>query len=606
VADATAGAECSTQLLPLPPPRRPGAAWRRSKYCFAARRALATLPFVGDSSRSRHRARERRLGRAAWLAAALVGLVWGCGTAATGAGAPPPEERSEASASAPETAGASTSPAASVTAAPPTSATSAASASPRAAESVYVPLVPVVGFWSGLRSIDRSDLGLLLAGKAGPGSAAFDRIVIQAQDAAGLARAFGIRLAPSVRTASPQEVLAAVQAQPGTLGIVRAEQVTPAVRALAVSGFSLFGSGRMKDASLWPLSVRSTTPSTFDNTGFWTLTAGGDVNLDRSVYFSAVRRGEGPDYPWDGGTARIAGRTCCGFEGNQLLVARRTGNAGSVRRLLSASDIALVNLEGLAAEDYVYRQDGFTFSVDADLLAGLAGAGIDAVSLANNHTRDVGAEGIAYTCGKLDSLGIAHAGAGANVAAASAPAWLEAAGLRVAFLAFDAPQTGNWARATRPGAAPFVLGDVVAAIRAARATGADFVVVMPHWGTEYTLYVSRAQRRAAAAMVAAGADLVLGSHSHYVGGMQAFTRPDGAPALVVYSMGNLLFDFNYDERTQQGVLYELTFDGSHLVQVGINPTVMVGHDQVNLLSPAGDGATTIRQIQSASSGYVDW
>ena len=135
-------------------------------------------------------------------------------------------------------------------------------------------------------------------------------------------------------------------------------------------------------------------------------------------------------------------------------MARRTGNAGAFRSLLSGADLAIVNLEGPASADFVYRQDGFLFSVDPALLAGLRDAGIDAVSLANNHTRNAGDEGVADTCAKLDEIGVAHAGAGANLASSRSPAWLTAAGLKVAFLAYDAQEPGNWARAGRPGSGP--------------------------------------------------------------------------------------------------------------------------------------------------------
>jgi poly-gamma-glutamate capsule biosynthesis protein CapA/YwtB (metallophosphatase superfamily) len=470
----------------------------------------------------------------------------------------------------------------------------------------YVPLVPIVGFWSNLRSVDRSDLRLLLAGSPRPGGPRFTAVAVATPDAAALARALNIQLAPSVHVASAADVLALVGSDPGVLGIVRAEDVQVGVRALAVDGFSLFGSGRMKDPGAWPLSVRSTAPSTFDTSAMWTLTAGGDVNLDRSVYVASVRRGKGADFPWDGGTARIAGLTCCGFEGAVLPLVRRTGNPGALRFLLSNSDLSIVNLEGLASEDFVYRPGGYTFTIDPDLLDGLAGAGIDAVSLANNHTMDVGADGIAQTRRKLDSIGVAHAGAGPDLASASEPAWLSAAGLKIAFLAYADPHNRNWAGPSKAGAARLDIGAVVSDIKAARAAGADFVIVMPHWGSEYTLYVGRQQRNQAQAMVAAGADVILGSHSHYVGGMQTFARPSGDPALVAYSLGNLLFDFSYDRQTLEGVIYELTFDGARLVQVELNPTIMVASSQTNLLDPAGDGAAVIDQIRSASGRYLSW
>ena len=531
------------------------------------------------------------------LLVAAVASVFGCGTAEGPlAGATP---FATASATPTEPA-ASAMPGTTSPAIPGATQTRPPSPSPSPSPAL-VRLVPIVSFWSGQRSIGRADLARLLGGSAISGKPAFATVAVTAPDAAALAQSLGVAMQPTVEILPSADVTAAVRASATTIGIVRAEEVTPDVRALAVDGVSLFGAGRVADLGRWPLAVPSATPSTFDAGSLWTLAAGGDVNLDRSVFISSVRRRKGIDYPWAGGTARIAGFTCCGHEGSTLVVARRTGNAGAFRSLLSGADLAIVNLEGPASKNYVYRQDGFLFSVDPALLAGLRNAGVDAVSLANNHIRNAGDEGIATTCSSLDALGVAHAGAGANLAAARKPAWLSAGGLKVAFLAYDAMEPGNWATSGRPGAAPLQLAAVVADIKAARAAGADFVIVMPHWGTEYTQYVSPVQRREAAAMVAAGADVILGSHSHYVGGIQTMAKPSGDPAFVVYSLGNLLFDFSYDEKTLEGVVDELTFDGTRLAQIDLHPTVMVDDAQTNLLDPAGSGKRVLDRIRAAST-----
>ena len=77
----------------------------------------------------------------------------------------------------------------------------------------------------------------------------------------------------------------------------------------------------------------------------------------------------------------------------------------------------------------------------------LRDSGIDAVSLANNHMGNAGPQGEVDTIRNLDSLGVAHAGAGSDSNAARQPAWLAAGGLRIAFLAYDAIQPGYWAAA---------------------------------------------------------------------------------------------------------------------------------------------------------------
>ena len=128
---------------------------------------------------------------------------------------------------------------------------------------------------------------------------------------------------------------------------------------------------------------------------------------------------------------------------------------------------------------------------------------------------------------------------------------------------------------------------------------------MPHWGEEYSYWLSTEQKRDAADFVAAGADLVLGSHSHWVGAIQSIDRPQG-PAFVDYSLGDLLFDLDHDIPSQEAVIAILTFSGTRLVQVGLNPTVMVDGAQVALLDPAGDGHKVLDAIRRASRGLLGW
>ncbi len=452
--------------------------------------------------------------------------------------------------------------------------------------------MPIVAPWSSERSIGRADIARLLDGPAGRS------IAVMSDDLSALAATLGVTPGIGLPSASPAEIRAAVLASSGTIGILRAADVTPDVRALAVDGRSLFGAERIHSLDAWPLLVRETPAAgaePFDPAAAWTLVAGGDVMLDRAVYRESVLAGKGADFPWDGGTAEIAGWTCCGVGGALLPVGRRTGGDGAVRSLLGSADVALVNLEGPAPDDYTYHPGGLVFTFDPALLVGLRDAGVDVVSLANNHISNAGATGIADTVRHLDALGLAHAGAGADPAAARRPAIVQAGGLRVAVLAYDTIRPDLDAAAGRAGAAPLRLDQAAADIHAARAAGADVVVVMPHWGVEYTDAVSTMQRSEAAALIAAGADAVLGSHSHWVGPLEAI---DGRP--VLYSLGDLVFELTHDQRTMEGALADLTFVGRRLVQLDLHPTLILDGSQPNLLDPAGDGAALLGQVRAAS------
>ena len=458
---------------------------------------------------------------------------------------------------------------------------------------VLVPLVPVTGFWSTERSISRASLAAAIAGAGQRPRTVF----VAAPDLAPLGAALGVRPGPNVRAVSPANVPAALAKAPDALGILRAGDVNPAVRALAVGGVRLFGGARVRDLAAWPLLVAEpagAVPSAFDPAATWTLAAGGDVMLDREVHRLAVLEGRGADYPWDGGTARITARSCCGYPGWEIVSGRRTGHAGAVRALLGGADVALVNLEAPAPDAPTYHPTGYVFTMDPRLLAGVDRAGIDVVSLANNHIGNAGAAGVVQTVRNLDRRGIAHAGAGRNLAEARRPAWLAAGGLRIAVLAYDGAG-GRHATRTSPGAAPLRLDAMRVDIARARRTGADVVIVVPHWGREYTDAVTAEQRRVARGLVAAGADLVLGSHSHWAGPLELVSG-----RLVVYSLGDLVFDLQHDARTQQGVIAELTFAGRRLAQVELHPTLILAASQPNLLDPAGGGNALLRQIEAAS------
>jgi poly-gamma-glutamate synthesis protein (capsule biosynthesis protein) len=473
-------------------------------------------------------------------------------------------------------------------------------------QSPFDAIVPVASFWTTTDNITLLDVTRLWAGRSDiTAETQYNSIVVAGPDTTAMAARLGFPPAPSVRVMSADQVKAAVRASPATLGLLPAEDVSPDVRALTLSGIALFGPGRIKTLDDWPLLVPAATTAPFSLADEWTLAAGGDVNLDRSVYVKAVKWNYGPDFPWSGGHASIGGYECCGLEGTTLAVARATGDTGALAQRFSGADLALVNLEGSAPNDFVYRPNSLVFTFDPALLAGLGDAGIDAVSLANNHIRNGGDQGVVDTCANLDSLGIGHTGAGANVDAARAPAWLVAGGLRIAVLGYSAVGHSNWATTDHPGAAPLNAVAAAADIRAARAAGADLVIVMPHWGQEYSYALSTEQKNEAAALVAAGADLVLGSHSHWVGAIQSIDRPQG-PAFVDYSLGDLLFDLNHDLQAQEGVIATMTFSGKRLVQVDLDPTIMVDRAQVALLDPAGGGQAVLDAIRRASRGLIGW
>jgi poly-gamma-glutamate capsule biosynthesis protein CapA/YwtB (metallophosphatase superfamily) len=465
-----------------------------------------------------------------------------------------------------------------------------------------VPLVPIVSFWSTQRSISRAELAAAIGGEGQDPSPNPVRVAVSAADLHALALDLGVT-PRAVRTMSPADVRAFVKATPNALGIIRADDVVLGVRALGIDGAQLFGIARIHDLALWPLlAMEPGAGSTFTTSATWTMAAGGDVMLDKAVYAHSVLDGYGVDYAWDGGTAAIASRDCCGWGGGDLAVAQRTGHKGALGYLFREADLGVVNLESPEPHDFTYHADGFTFTGDPELLVGLQDAGINLVSLANNHLGDGGLQGVTDEIGYLDKLGIIHAGAGANLPAARRAGWLSAGGLSIAVLAYCWIEPYSyWATAQSPGSSGYSIYEVTADIAAAKEAGADYVIVMPHWGNEYTDDLLPGQTDSAQRMIDAGADLILGSHSHWFGAMQQI----GADHLVFYSLGDLVFDWTNDERTQESAVVDLTFVGRRLVQVDLHPTLIID-GQPNLLDPAGDGRATLDRIRTVSASLLGW
>jgi len=476
--------------------------------------------------------------------------------------------------------------------------------------------VPVTQFRAPWDNVDPAEIGPILAG-ASDRYAALELVTADA-DAIRAALGIGSTTDPGRLVLAPDAatVRADLAAHRDRLAFLRLDQVDPSVRALGWQGSSLFGAHRLASLEGWSLTipgasgvVASTEPPaaatpagpSYDPATAWTLVAGGDIMLDRRV--ADVMASNGVDFPFDGGTAEIGSYRCCSATGARLPVGRRTGNAGAVRALLSDATLAIANFENPAPDNWAHHTgNGLVFSADPTLIKGVADAGFDWLSLANNHIGNFGAQGILDTIKHLDGYGIAHAGAGENLAAARRPSIFHAGGATVAILAYDTIQPAYDAGEATVGTAPMTAPGVRDDIAAARAGGADVVIVFPHWGTEYTATATAIQRDLAHAAIDAGADLVIGNHPHWAQAVEVYR---GVP--IFYCLGDLVFDISRSEQTLEGILPELTFEGSRLVQVRIRPYLSIdGEWQVNLLDPAGSGKVVMDQVFGAAGDNLPW
>jgi capsule synthesis protein PGA_cap len=471
------------------------------------------------------------------------------------------------------------------------------------AEIADVAIVPVTNFRAVPTSTTAKELEAVLAGT----STRYAALELVDGEADAILAALGVG-----RPADPERLVLADDAPTlakdlaknrKRLAFLRADAIGPEVRALAWGDTALFGVDRVKDLAAWPLMARlpaAADAAAFDPATTWTLFAGGDIMLDRGVYLTLKKKGA--DFPFDGGTAEITGRCKdCSPLGWDTPYTKRTGNKGVFRDLIKSADIAVANFENPAPNNPRFHASGTNFSADPRFIDGLANAGIDYVSLANNHIRDAGATGLLQTITNIKKRGIAYSGAGKNAKSARTPAVLEAAGTKVAILGYDAIAGGYHATATRVGSAGLSAKAVKADVAAARKAGADLVIVYPHWGTEYDPTPFANQKKLAEMIIDNGADMVIGNHAHWAAAMEVYK---GKP--IWYALGNFVFDQTWSEPTMEGITLELTFRGADLVQVHIRPHIILDKAQPNFLDPAGSGRVVMGQVFSASKGLLPW
>lgn len=272
------------------------------------------------------------------------------------------------------------------------------------------------------------------------------------------------------------------------------------------------------------------------------------------------------------GDVMLGRRVAAANPGNPVRPLRHL--APEVRR----ADIAVGNLESTLDDDGPPQQGDDSFAAPPGTLAGLERIGFDAMSLANNHTGDFGEAMLLDTVERFRDSKVAGFGAGPDLAAASRPAVVEHDGIRFGFVGFNSIGETPMAGPRSPGAlsvrmpirtAPEIvrpdLDHVLGVVRRLDRR-VDVVVVLPHWGDQYTHEALPVQSTVGRALVGAGADLVVGGHPHWVQGLESV-----GDAVIAHSLGNAVFDMDFMEQTMEGVTLTATFRDDRLVDVALAP-----------------------------------
>lgn len=209
-----------------------------------------------------------------------------------------------------------------------------------------------------------------------------------------------------------------------------------------------------------------------------------------------------------------------------------------VANILKTADIVLGNLENPIISNCPLSNSDLKFCADPKMIQGLKYGGIDILNLANNHTKNYGDEGFTQTENYLKDNGIDYIGAGNLVTQ-------KVNGVRFGFLGFDfidnKPQDSDY--------------DLIANSK----KEVDVLIVMVHWGLEYSSNPTDDQKSIAGKLVTAGADIVAGTHPHVI---QEIDYINGKP--VFYSLGNFIFDQMSNEATRRGLSIRLWYSGKIL------------------------------------------
>lgn len=176
-------------------------------------------------------------------------------------------------------------------------------------------------------------------------------------------------------------------------------------------------------------------------------------------------------------------------------------------------------------------------------ISALEEAGFNILSIANNHMFDFGVEGFIETIEILDAKNIKRFGAGLNLAEARKPTIIKTADCTFGFLGYswDIIQSVSATR-NKFGTAPLNKRMILNDIQKLKSQ-VDIIIIVLHWGYVGENYPLPSHRKLAHAIIDAGADLILGSHTHVLQGIEKYNQ-----GVIVYSFGNFIFpDIFYEE-----------------------------------------------------------
>lgn len=330
-----------------------------------------------------------------------------------------------------------------------------------------------------------------------------------------------------------------------SLAILRVDDLTPAFKVLSVDGKSIWNDD---DYPLFAKVHKTATEKQFDRSRIIKMTSVGDIMLSRTVYRKMSAKGYLSPFQ-------------------------------NVATKLAQADITFGNLECPLSDTFRPSLHGMSFVSPRNAAQGLVKAGVDILGLANNHTGNFGARAFKDTLDVLKQNKIEWVGGGMTEAEAKNYKILKIKGKRFAFLNINAITGDIVARGKSPGVwhidlAPWgrfnrkQVSEVLKKIKEADGKS-DFVVIMVHWGQEYTHDPNVDMKVLAHQLVDAGADLIVGTHPHWTQGVEIYRD-----RFIAYSLGNFIFDQEWSLETKQGLILDTIFYEGRLINASFTPVLI--------------------------------
>lgn len=305
-----------------------------------------------------------------------------------------------------------------------------------------------------------------------------------------------------------------------------------------------------------------------EESGVVRICIGGDTSVDSE--FADFAKLKGVDYPWE-----------------------------EISELMNSADISIVNLETCVSNRGVSeKREGYGFRTPPEMLEGFVNAGIDAVNLANNHTRDFGYDALLDTFDHLTEYGIDYFGAGIDLDEAGGLLIIEKNGVKVGFTGANRVYLADDCAASEGHAGVNQIGSKDSASASAYIeklreydTQCDVLIVFLHAGTEEVFDVSSYQKEMARAFIDAGADIVVGGHSHTLQPIEFYNDKP-----IIYSIGNLIFWHIDDDLDGLTAVFDLTVNKDGFVSLKLHPLFIKNYKVYYLTDGEGKFASRYRQI----------